>query len=136
MADIVSRMRVAKTLLASYQHAPGFSHVAASECETLNKEIEAAELTTAQIADCMEEISTLGFDANQKRELLEALRAKLASHGAPKSPPSHTPPTMQSVPPFQPCAAPAKRQNYETLTMYIPASVRLWKPSNPIARGL
>ena len=42
---------------------------------------------------------------------------------------------MQSVTPFQQRSG-LQRQNYEALTMYLPASVRIWNPINPIARGL
>ena len=44
MADVVARMRVAKALLASFRATPGFTHMAASECEALATEIDAAQM--------------------------------------------------------------------------------------------
>ena len=86
MADFASRLRVAKTLLAAFQAAPGYAAIAASECEALSKELEGAEMTTSQIADCMEEISALGLEKSQTCDLLAQLRAKLAPRGAPSAP--------------------------------------------------
>ena len=132
MADISARLRVAKSLLAAFKQSPGFAHIAASECEALSKEIEGAEMTTLQIADCMEEISALGLEKCQERGLLEMLRTKLVSHRAPIAPPVVAPPAMNIFTP----GTVKGRQNYESFTMYVPASVRIWKHINPIARGL
>ena len=150
MPDISARLRVAKSMLAAFKQTPGFADVAASECEALSNEIETAEMTTLQIAECMEEIIALGFERCQQRDLLEMLRAKLASHRAPVAPPAASglttappaasglptaPPAIELFTPIQQGLTPS-RQNYETFTMYVPASVRIWKHINPTARGL
>ena len=152
MADISARLRHAQSLLAAFKQTPGFAHIAASECEALSKEIEGAEMTTLQIAECMEEIIALGFERCQQRDLLGMLRAKLVSHRAPVAPPAAS--GLTTSPPAPPAASdrptanaaqamtlltPGQgrtRQNYENLTMYLPASVRIRKQINPIARGL
>ena len=74
MGEFSARMRVAKSLLTAFQGTPGFTHIAASECEALGNELEGAEMTTSQVADCMEEVRTLGFDISQERALLEMFR--------------------------------------------------------------
>ena len=151
MPDISARLRVAKSMLAAFRQTPGFAELAGSECEAISNEIETAEMTTLQIAECMEEIIALGFERSQQRDLLEMLRTKLVSHRAPVAPPAAS--GLTTSPPAPPAASdrptandaqamtlftPGQRgrQNYENLTMYLPASVRIRKQINPIARGL
>ena len=83
----------------------------------------------------MEEVTTLGLQNSQEHALLQKLRAKLASPGAPGAPPPVAPPAVSSVTHFPPTAT-NQRQNYEAFTNYLPASVRIWKPINHVARGL
>ena len=157
MPDVSARLRVAKSMLAAYRQTPGFLEIAGSECEAISNEIATAEMTTLQIADAMEEIIAMGFERSQQRDLLEMLRTKLVSHRAPVAPPAASglttaPPAASGLPMAPPAASgrpiapPAMtlftpgqgrtRQNYENLTMYLPASVRIRKQINPIARGL
>ena len=152
MPDVSARLRVAKSMLAAYRQTPGFLEIAGSECEAISNEIATAEMTTLQLADAMEEINAMGFERSQQRGLLEMLRTKLVSHRAPVAPPAAS--GLTTSPPAPPAASdrptanaaqamtlftPGQgrtRQNYENLTMYLPASVRIWKQINPIARGL
>ena len=71
MPEVSARLRVAKSMLAAYRQTPGFLEIAASECEAISNEIATAEMTTLQIADCMEEIIAMGFERSQQRDLLK-----------------------------------------------------------------
>ena len=130
-AGFAVRLRASKSLLASFQGAPAFVHISGSECEELLKELEGVAMTTVQVANFMEDIRLMNFGQGEERQLLQALRKKLASPVV-VAPLSGKSTATSGTPTAASCVFTAasghstdapKLQNYEALTLFLPNSV-------------
>ena len=121
------RLRASKALLASFRGTTGFLHLSESECAELLHELEGPAMTTVEVANFMDEIRAMSFGQAEERQLVEALRKKLVppARSAVVSPLGGHPiaTSGQSTAASGHLTDNPKLQNYEALTLYLPASV-------------